>query len=326
MEKTATRGYPPPNNMSQFLPPYLLALFSARDPPPYLPPTDKLTHEKKRQPYTGLAEYLDQFEDPEETPPPVKVETKQERLERKRREKAEQNAYKLEQDLALWNPNSNTNATSNAYKTLFVARINYDTSESKLRREFETYGKIKQIKLVHDKRTDKPRGYAFIEYEEESAMHAAYKKADGTKIAGRRVLVDVERGRTIKGWKPRRLGGGKGGRKSHFDPMADRPMNIDDGGMSLDESKYSSTRRGGAGEYAERERDSSRGRVRDRERRRSRDKSKSKTKSRSRSREKERERDRKKRSKSRDRHRSRSKDRVKKSRRSEQTAKIPIKV
>jgi len=34
----------------------------------------------------------------------------------------------------------------------------------------------------------------------------AYKHADGKKIDGRRVLVDVERGRTVKGWRPRRLG------------------------------------------------------------------------------------------------------------------------
>lgn len=132
--------------MTQFLPPNLLILFAARESIPYLPPVDKLTHEKKRQPYTGVAEYLDHFEDPEETPPPVKVETRQERLERKRREKAEQNAYKIEQDLAMWNPlNYKENVTTDAYKTLFVARINYDTSESKLRREFEVYGKIKQV-------------------------------------------------------------------------------------------------------------------------------------------------------------------------------------
>ena len=48
--------------MTQFLPPNLLALFAARDPIPYLPPTDKLTHEKKRHNYSGLSEYLDQFE------------------------------------------------------------------------------------------------------------------------------------------------------------------------------------------------------------------------------------------------------------------------
>ena len=34
----------------------------------------------------------------------------------------------------------------------------------------------------------------------------AYKYADGKKIDGRRIVVDVERGRTVKSWKPRRLG------------------------------------------------------------------------------------------------------------------------
>lgn len=32
-------------------------------------------------------------------------------------------------------------------------------------------------------------------------------------IDGRRILVDRECGRTVKGWKPRRLGGGFGGHK-----------------------------------------------------------------------------------------------------------------
>uniref|UniRef100_A0A3Q1GR03 U1 small nuclear ribonucleoprotein 70 kDa n=1 Tax=Acanthochromis polyacanthus TaxID=80966 RepID=A0A3Q1GR03_9TELE len=63
-----------------------------------------------------------------------------------------------------------------------------------------------QIYIVYNKRTGKPRGYAFIEYEHERDMHSAYKHADGKKIDGRRVLVDVERGRTVKGWHPRRLG------------------------------------------------------------------------------------------------------------------------
>ena len=38
------------------------------------------------------------------------------------------------------------------------------------------------------------------------AILAAYKHADGKKIDGRRILVDVERGRTVKSWRPRRLG------------------------------------------------------------------------------------------------------------------------
>ena len=42
-------------------------------------------------------------------------------------------------------------------------------------------------------------------------MKDAYKDADGVKINGRRVLVDIERGRTVDDWKPKRLGGGLGG-------------------------------------------------------------------------------------------------------------------
>lgn len=41
-------------------------------------------------------------------------------------------------------------------------------------------------------------------------MKSAWKDADAKKINGRRVVVDVERGRTVEGWRPRRLGGGLG--------------------------------------------------------------------------------------------------------------------
>nr|XP_053646449.1 U1 small nuclear ribonucleoprotein 70 kDa-like [Cherax quadricarinatus]XP_053646450.1 U1 small nuclear ribonucleoprotein 70 kDa-like [Cherax quadricarinatus]XP_053646451.1 U1 small nuclear ribonucleoprotein 70 kDa-like [Cherax quadricarinatus] len=162
--------------MTQYLPPNLLALFAPRDPIPYLPPVDKLTWEKRTDGYSGLANLIQKFEDPKDTPPPTRVETREERLERKRREKAEQMQYKLEQEIALWDPHNNESATGDPYKTLFVSRINYDTSESKLRREFEIYGPIKKIVMVHNIKTGKPRGYAFIEYEHERDMHCEYPK------------------------------------------------------------------------------------------------------------------------------------------------------
>lgn len=160
--------------MTQFLPPNLLALFAPRDPIPYLPPVAKLPHEKKNRGYLGVSQFLDSFEDPKDTPPPTKVETREERLERRRRERAEQVAYKLEQEIAVWDPASAPNSTTDPFKTLFVARINYDTSESKLRREFEVYGPIKKILLIHNSINGKPRGYAFIEYEHERDMHCKY--------------------------------------------------------------------------------------------------------------------------------------------------------
>lgn len=43
------------------------------------------------------------------------------------------------------------------------------------------------------------------------------------QVLGKRILVDVERGRTVRGWKPRRLGGGLGGRpKKEPEPFGGR--------------------------------------------------------------------------------------------------------
>lgn len=37
-----------------------------------------------------------------------------------------------------------------AFKTLFVSRISFETTEKKLKREFEEYGPIKRLRMVQD--------------------------------------------------------------------------------------------------------------------------------------------------------------------------------
>lgn len=198
--------------MAAFLPPYLLGLYRPCDPLPYLPPVGQLPYEKETAGYSGIGSFIKEFEDPKDTPPPTRIETRIEKQERRRREKEEEVAKKLEQDLASWAPHDNPNATTDPRKTIFVGRLNYDTLESKLRREFGRYGSINKTVIVHDKFSGRPRGYAFIEYKHEKGMRSACKYVNGKKIDGRKVVVDIERGRTDKGWLPRRLGGGLGGR------------------------------------------------------------------------------------------------------------------
>ncbi|XP_036446326.1 U1 small nuclear ribonucleoprotein 70 kDa [Colossoma macropomum] len=323
--------------MTQFLPPNLLALFAPRDPIPFLPQLGKLPHEKHHnQPYSGIAPFIKHFEDPRDAPPPTRAETREERLERKRREKMERRQTVMEAELKLWDPHNDPNAQGDAFKTLFVARINYDTTESKLRREFEVYGPIKRIYIVYNKRTGKPRGYAFIEYEHERDMHSAYKHADGKKIDGRRVLVDVERGRTVKGWRPRRLGGGLGGTRrggadvnikhsgrddtSRYDDRpigGDRDRERDRRERSRDrdrEKERGERRRSRSRERRRRTRSRERERgigaggeegASNRRRERERERPEGEGKSRERSRDRDRERDRKRRSRSRERRRDR---------------------
>lgn len=138
------------------------------------------------------------------------LETPTERRERMRQEKLKAHEAKLQEAREKWDVNApDEKKTEDAYKTLFVGRISYETTEKQLRQEFEHYGPVKRVRLVEDEE-GKSRGYGFVEYENESDLKAAYKHADGKKIDGRRVVVDVERGRTVRDWQPRKFGGGIG--------------------------------------------------------------------------------------------------------------------
>merc|ERR1712232_1217754 len=113
------------------------------------------------------------------------------------------------------------------FRTLFVGRISYDTTEKKLKREFEVFGSIKRTRMIYDQK-GKPRGYAVVEFEHERDLKNSYKQGDGKKIDGRRVMVDVERGRTVEGWLPRRLGGGRGpGRQGKLSKKKKKQMDAE---------------------------------------------------------------------------------------------------
>ncbi|CAK9211451.1 unnamed protein product [Sphagnum troendelagicum] len=187
----------------------LLKLFEPRAPLEFRPPPEK----RKCPPYQGIGQFVNNFAepgDPEYAPPVTKGETPTQRRARIHMLRLEEGAKKALEELEKYDPANDPDVEGDPYKTLFVARISYETTEHKIKREFEAYGPIKRVRLVHNKDSKKPRGYAFIEYQHTRDMKNAYKQADGRKIDNRRVLVDVERGRTVPNWRPRRLGGGLG--------------------------------------------------------------------------------------------------------------------
>lgn len=139
-------------------------------------------------------------------------ETFEEAKQRRREEKKTKHLEGLKRGLVEYNPNEDTQVRGDPYKTLFISRLSYEVTEDDLQREFGRYGPIERVRIVKSK-DDKPRGYAFLVFEREKDMKAAYKDTDGMRIKEKRILVDVERGRTVKNWKPTRLGGGLGGRQ-----------------------------------------------------------------------------------------------------------------
>ncbi|KAI5121234.1 hypothetical protein M0805_007241 [Coniferiporia weirii] len=213
---------------THLLPANLLKLFAPRPPLPYLRPVGKDPHRIHNKNVFGVASLLLKLneestqglieagtqelpEGMEEGEEPVFTLAEETRRQIKREERKKAKEEKFKNAKETYKPAEDPEAVGDPYKTLFVARLNKNASESDLRRDFEGYGTIERVRIVRDKR-GRSRGYAFIVYERERDMKAAYKEADGLHILGKRILVDVERGRTVRGWKPRRLGGGLGGR------------------------------------------------------------------------------------------------------------------
>ncbi|KAJ1559782.1 hypothetical protein HK405_009382, partial [Cladochytrium tenue] len=158
---------------------------------------------------SGLSGFLDRCADHDTDYVPT--ESVSDRRKRKVMEKEKKAKTAVENGLEQWDPNTDPRIVSDPFKTLFVGRLNYETTEKELRREFERYGPVTSVRLVYDSTAPKQsRGYAFIEFEREKDVVAAYRDADGIKLDGRRIIVDVERGRTVKDWRPRRLSGGLG--------------------------------------------------------------------------------------------------------------------
>lgn len=202
--------------MTHYLPPQLLTYFEPRPPLEYLPfndPSD--TKPKTCHSISGVADVFARFQQYAQKPKLEPQPTKQQVKEVHKTNAIKRHQRHLTSRIAKYDPKApNDKHSADAYKTLFVGRLNYSLTEADIQKEFEYYGPILSCRLVTDPKTGKSRGYAFIQYASSKDLSAAFKDADGRKIAGRRIVVDVERGRTVKNWRPRRLGGGLGGTRN----------------------------------------------------------------------------------------------------------------
>ena len=78
---------------------------------------------------------------------------------------------------------------------LYVGGIDYDTSEEKLKEEFEKAGTVNSVKIIIDRETNRSKGFGFIEMENEDVAKSAIEMYDGKELDGRRLKVNEARPR-----------------------------------------------------------------------------------------------------------------------------------
>jgi RNA recognition motif-containing protein len=94
-------------------------------------------------------------------------------------------------------------------KRLYVGNLSYSVTETDLRAAFEAEGcEVVEVKIVMDRETGRPRGFAFVEMSTEQAATQAIQNLNGRELQGRAVTINEARERTGGGGG----GGGYGGR------------------------------------------------------------------------------------------------------------------
>jgi RNA recognition motif-containing protein len=95
---------------------------------------------------------------------------------------------------------------------LFVGNLSYGTTEADLRTYFGTIAPPTQIVLPVDRETGRPRGFAFVEYQDRAHAEQAIEKFNGQIYNGRPLAVSEARAREDRGPGGPRPGGPPGSR------------------------------------------------------------------------------------------------------------------
>jgi len=89
-------------------------------------------------------------------------------------------------------------------KKLYVGNLPFSATETEVNEMFSKHGTVHSVALINDRETGRPRGFGFVEMDDEAAT-AAITALNGQEMGGRDLRVNEAQDR------PQRSGGGGGG-------------------------------------------------------------------------------------------------------------------
>ena len=87
--------------------------------------------------------------------------------------------------------------------TIYVGNLSFNATEQDVRSLFERHGKVDSVKLIMDRDTGKPRGFGFVDMEQNEAQ-TAIQALNGHQMNGRPLRVNEAQERPQR---PRQGGG-----------------------------------------------------------------------------------------------------------------------
>ena len=95
---------------------------------------------------------------------------------------------------------------------LYVGNLPFNADEQQIRTLFEQGGRqVREVKLITDRETGRPRGFAFVEMGTQDDADSAIRSLNGQPFGGRPLTVNEAREREGGGGGGMRRGSGGGG-------------------------------------------------------------------------------------------------------------------
>lgn len=79
---------------------------------------------------------------------------------------------------------------ANLKHDVFVGNLSFNTTEEQLHQAFSEIGRVINVRLVTDVETGKPRGFAFVEFQDPQAALSAIRNMNDYELNGRRLRVN----------------------------------------------------------------------------------------------------------------------------------------
>jgi len=83
-------------------------------------------------------------------------------------------------------------------KTIYVGNLPFSSTSNDVSDMFAPYGSVHSVNLINDRETGRPRGFGFVEMDDEHAL-AAIEALNGTEVGGRSLRINEARGREDRG-------------------------------------------------------------------------------------------------------------------------------
>lgn len=91
---------------------------------------------------------------------------------------------------------------------IFVAKLNYNTTEFDIREMFEQFGTVDSVKIITDRDSGRSKGFGFVEMPDDGEAQAAIDALNETEVDDFTIVVKKATPREDRGGGGRRGGGG----------------------------------------------------------------------------------------------------------------------